>query len=153
TDDFIAIDWVGSDTNVTVNNAGRIATDGAAVSVNVDNWEDVTGTFTLNNLETGAIDGDVAIYGLLAGSQLTVNNAGTMERVEVDNQDGSSTVVNNLSSGLMTTDTYGVIVRASNGNITVNNAGRIIAASDILGPDGEPAIYGGGAIHVGNGGN
>jgi autotransporter passenger strand-loop-strand repeat protein len=139
-----AVDWLGG-TSV-LENHGHIAAQNPLLA------SQVTGALTIDNEQGGVMDGTIQVSSLGAGSSVTINNSGTLEKMNFSSiPAGATVVVNNLSGGLITTPTFGLLIR-SNGNTTVNNDGRIISAQDVVDPsDGQPSLFGGGALDFGGG--
>lgn len=148
-----AITWTGTNTAVTFTNNGFI-TDSANQAFLLGNTLP-TGTLTFNNSLGATVDAEVKFKGLLAGSTVTINNDGLMtgrdkNALELSTA-GATFIVNNHATGVMTQDDPGSDIIKDASNLTLNNAGKIISAGDVMGPDGVPEENGGDAIDLGDG--
>ncbi|CAN7198172.1 hypothetical protein [Rhizobium sp. LjRoot254] len=150
-----AVTWTGTGTAVTFTNNGFI-TDGDDQAFELGNTLP-TGTLIFNNSLGATVDAEVKFEDLAAGSTVTINNDGLMtgrdkNALELSTA-GATFIVNNHATGVMTQDDPGSDIIKDASNLTLNNAGKIISAGDIVGPDGEPVETGGDAIDLGEGTN
>jgi hypothetical protein len=124
-----AISWKATNTDVVIDNSGLIR--GPITSPNNN-----SGSLTINNQATGVIEGVVDLGRILAGTTVTLNNAGHIElgnRIDLrDAKDGTVTV-NNLAGGVITQNAVGADIMRPGLNSVVNNAGTIQHAAGLVG--------------------
>lgn len=149
-----AILWSGTGTNITFTNNGFI-TDADDQSFGLDDTLP-TGTLVFNNALGATVDSEMKFKDL-EDATVTINNDGLMSGRDKNALElstaGATFIVNNNATGVMTQDDPGSDIIKNAANLTLNNAGKIISASDIMGADGEPEENGGDAIDLDDGTN
>lgn len=153
--DGAAVTWTGIGTAVTFTNNGFI-TDGDNQAFELGDTLP-TGTLIFNNSLHATVDAEMKFEDLAAGATVTINNDGLMTGRDKNalemSTSGAIFIVNNNATGVMTQDDPGSDIIKNASNLTLNNAGKIISAGDIMGPDGVPEENGGDAIDLGDGTN
>lgn len=152
-----AILWSGVNSNITVDNYGFITdADDQAFKLN-DTLP--SGTLIFNNHEGATVDSEMKFEDLATGSTVTINNDGLISGRDKNALElsfgGATFIVNNNATGVMTQDDPSSDIIKNASNLTLNNAGKIVSAGDILGSDGQPVEDGfeSDAVDLGEGTN